>query len=153
MCEFSAMKNIMKSYLNSWKWILIWFHWFSILVWFSILIWFSFSYDFIESEFLYDFIMKANSYMISFFWGRQTFNGTLQIFSQHMLFTEAKFQLLILSFQIFIFFLGVLLPVPRHYVIKFRFTIHMVESRTRIVIRLPGANRFVIVLGVHCELK
>ena len=45
------------------------------------------------------------------------------------------------------------LPVPRHYIIKFNFTIRIVETRTRIVISLPSPDRCDDVLGVNCELK
>ena len=55
---------------------------------------------------------------MSFFLGHQTFklNGTLQIFpSAWSLFIKEKFQLFkfIFPFEIFVFFLGVRLPVPR----------------------------------------
>ena len=45
------------------------------------------------------------------------------------------------------------LPVPHHYIIKFNFTIRIVETRTRIVISLPSPDRCDDVLGVNCELK
>ena len=59
----------------------------------------------------------------------------LQIFPHCMLVIKAKLQLFIFPFEIFVFFLCVLSTVIR-----------IVETRTRIIIRLPSTNRCEVIL-------
>ena len=45
--------------------------------------------------------------LVSFFWGHETLNGTLQICPERMLFINSKFQLFLFPFKIFVVFLRV----------------------------------------------
>ena len=64
MYEFSVMKNVVKSFLNSWKWILIWFHWWICGSWWNwIHHWINDAefYSEINTEFRYEMILASGS--------------------------------------------------------------------------------------------